>query len=74
MFGQDTLIGYGPVDVSNQDGFVVCQELPESLIRPVVHELLPRDFVQEFVWVVHDEWQLDMFCEVPSFFDSTGTA
>ena len=60
VLGQDSIVGDGPIDVGHQDSFVVAQELSQSLIGPVVHQLLPSDFIQEFIWVVHNERKLDM--------------
>ena len=59
---QDSIVGDCPIDVGHQDSFVITQELAQSLIGPVVHQLLPSDFIHEFVWVVHNERKLYMVC------------
>ena len=55
VLGQDPIVGDCSVDVCHQDGLVICQELAEALIGPVVHELLPSNLIEELIRVVHNE-------------------
>ena len=69
MFCDRALNGDRPIDVADQDKFVVTEVLSISLVGPTVHEFLPGDLIQVFVRVVDDERKLDVFFHIPTFFD-----
>ena len=52
-------------DVAHQDHLIVTEVLPESLVGPTVHQFLPRYLIEELVWVVHNEGQLDVLSDIP---------
>ena len=69
MLGHSAFDGDCSVDVTDVDQLVITKILAQAVVGPTVHELLPCDLIKVFIRVVHDEWNLDVLRDVPSFFD-----